>query len=109
MCIRDRTRAGREKPTAELPAEIQAIRWGDMAIVGLQGELFVEFGLAIRQSSPFPGTLVVTLANGGLPGYVCTPEACREGGYEVGSSLLAPEAGGLLVKAAESLLQKLAE
>ncbi len=103
------TRAGREKLTAELPAEIQAIRWGDMAIVGLQGELFVEFGLELRKRSPFFETFVVTLTNGGLPGYVCTPEACREGGYEVGSSLLAPEAGGLLVEAAEKVLQKLAK
>ncbi len=98
--------AGREQLTAELPAQVQAIRWNDMAIVGLQGELFVEFGLEIQKASPFPDTFVVTLANGGLPGYVCTRAACQEGGYEVGSSLLAPEAGEILTKTAQKLLQK---
>lgn len=98
---------GREKLTAELPAEVQAIRWNDMVIVGIQGELFVEFGLDIQKNSPFSKTFVVTLANGGLPGYVCTEEAYRTGGYEVGSSLLAPDAGDILVKTVQKLIQKI--
>jgi len=97
---------GREKLTAELPAEVQVIRWNDMVIVGMQGELFVEFGLDIQKKSPFSKTFVVTLANGGLPGYVCTREAYCTGGYEVGSSLLAPDAGEILAKTAQELLQK---
>ncbi len=93
--------------TAELPAEVQVIRWNDMAIAGVQGELFAAYGLKLRQASPFSSTMVVTLANGGLPGYVCTEEAYQEGGYEVGSSLLSPEAGQLLTEAAVALLRQI--
>ena len=44
------------------------------------------------------------LTNGELPGYVYTPDAIGDGGYEVGNSIFAPEAGDEIVKAAEKLL-----
>ncbi|HEY8741899.1 MAG TPA: hypothetical protein VIU62_02290, partial [Chloroflexota bacterium] len=64
------------------PLEIQVLRLGDVALVGVPGELFCEIGLAIKQQSPAPRTLVVGFANN-YQGYFPTPAAYEEGDYEV--------------------------
>ncbi|MBC7286570.1 MAG: hypothetical protein H5T86_00695 [Armatimonadetes bacterium] len=61
--------------------EIQAIRIGDRAIVGLPGEVFSEYAVSIAQLSTFP-TVVVAYTNGNF-GYIPTAHAFAEGGYEV--------------------------
>ncbi len=92
--------------TDELPAEVQVLTIGKTRIVGLPGEIFVEFGLDIQKKSPFEKTIVVELVNGCLPGYVCTQEATRQGGYEVGASMLSEKAGDVLVETALELIRK---
>ncbi len=81
-------------------AEVQVLRVGEAALVGLPGELFVEYGLAIKAAAPCP-TFVISLANGELQGYITTPGAT---GYEAGISLFLPESGALMVEAALDLL-----
>lgn len=44
--------------------EVMVIQIGDVAIVGLPGEIFNEFGVYIKENSPYKNTLVVGLANG---------------------------------------------
>jgi len=93
-------------------AEVQAIRIGNGAIVGIPAEIFTEFGLQIKKSSPFPYTFIAELANGCV-GYVPTKDAFGTGplSYETRtakSSKLAPEAGEMFVKTAIELLQRLA-
>jgi neutral ceramidase len=88
----------------ELPVEVHVIGVGDARIVGLQGELFVEFGITIQYRAPFDKTFVIELANGCLPGYACTARACAQGGYEVGTSLLTGRSGEQIVDAAVRLL-----
>jgi neutral ceramidase len=95
-----------ELETDELPAEVQVIRIGDTRIVGLQGEIFVEFGLEIQKRSPFKKTFIVELANGALPGYVCTEKAIAEGGYEVETTLMDGKSGKKLVDTTLELLGK---
>ncbi|MBM4019679.1 MAG: hypothetical protein FJ288_15390 [Planctomycetes bacterium] len=90
-------------------AEIQVFRIGDAAVVGLPGEFFVEFGLAIKKSSPARVTFVVGLANGSV-GYVPTLRAFRQGGYEPTPwrySRLAPQAGAICVASARRQMQAL--
>ena len=94
------------RKTDELPAEVQALTIGDARILGVPGELFVEFGLDIQKRSPHKKTILVELANGCLPGYVCTADAIAEGGYEVGASMLSERAGKVLVNTALRLLEK---
>ena len=89
----------------ELPGEVQVIGLGDARLVGLPGEIFVEFGQRIQKGSPFPKTFVLTCANGILPGYVCTAEAYAAGGYETGASLLTPAAGEILVRTAVKIIK----
>jgi len=89
----------------EIPAEIQVTGIGDARIVGLPGELFVEFGLGIKDKSPYENTFVVELANGCLPGYVYTRESLVIGGYETDTSMLPPETGYDFVEAALKMLK----
>ena len=60
---------------------VQALRVNDLGIAGLHGEVFVEFGLDIKERSPFPQTMVIGLANG-TTGYIATDQALDEGSYE---------------------------
>jgi len=69
----------------ELPLEnetmVQALRIGDLALVGLPGEFFVEYGLHIKRLSPCARTMTVELANDWI-GYVPTDRGLDEGAYE---------------------------
>jgi len=84
-------------------APVQVFRLGSALLVGLPGELFVEYGLAIKQALNAKA-YVISLANGELQGYIVTPDAS---GYEAGISLFTPEAGALLVEAALALANAL--
>jgi len=93
----------------ETEVQVFAIRseQGEMAIVGLPGEIFVEIGLQIKKSSPFKATMTIELANDWV-GYVPTEKAFEEGGYETElarSSKLVPEAERILIQTARELLE----
>src|SRR5690606_35546680 len=86
-----------------LPAEVQVVRIGDVTFVGWPGEVFVEFAIEIRHR--FPGTQIITLANGELQGYLVTQAAVDEKGYEASNALFASPAGAEeLVEATQQLL-----
>jgi len=110
MCARETVLlAESEKP--EVTAEVQALRIGEAALVGLPGEPFVELGLRLKGDSPFPHTYVVGLGNG-CEGYIPTRAAFDEGGYEVRtarSSKLHPDAEDMMVAAGSELLNQLRE
>jgi len=99
---------GETQASANLPAplNISVGRVGDIAFVGLGGEVFNELGQTIKSASPFRYTLVFTHCNG-AGGYVPTQPSYTEGGYEVQSSRFAPGAGEQLAEEAVRLLQKL--
>ena len=86
----------------EAPAEVMVIRLGETLIVGLPGELFVEYGLYIKGMARFGMTVIHELA-GCLPGYVYTPESLVTGGYETDASMLAEDFGMKLVSTAIEL------
>jgi neutral ceramidase len=89
--------------------EIQVVTLGDMAIVAFPVELFSDLGRRVKTESPFPDTLIATLANG-WHGYAPTLEAFNRGGYEprfAYPSRLAPEAGDRMADAALELLRRL--
>ncbi|OGO10391.1 MAG: hypothetical protein A2Y93_10735 [Chloroflexi bacterium RBG_13_68_17] len=99
-------RDGRESLVGgEFPVEVQVIGIDDTRIVGLQGEIFVEFGITIQYRAPFDKCFVIELANGCLPGYACTTRAYEQGGYETGASLLTGRSGEQLVEASVDLLK----
>lgn len=88
------------------PGEVWALRLGEVGLVALPGEVLVEIGQQIKQRSPFPVTIVVSLANG-CPGYMPTDNACREGGYEPGWSPVGRGTERVLVDTSLALLQSL--
>jgi neutral ceramidase len=90
----------------EMPLDVTVARIGDLRIVGMQGEIFTEFGLEIKRRSPVAPTMVLELCNGAAPGYVYTREALAEGGYETDTSLLGPDCGDRFVEKALELLRE---
>lgn len=89
--------------------EIQAVRLGDLALLVLPGEPFVEAQLEIKQRSPAKRTFMAHMSNRYV-GYIPTPEAIRRGGYETrpsNASKLVPEALQMITDQSVSLLQEL--
>lgn len=85
---------------------VNVIRIGDAVICTNPAELFVEFGLEMREASPARVTLVSELTDGYV-GYVPTELALARGGYETWpapSSKLAPEAGAQIVEKTAALM-----
>ncbi|MCX7842519.1 MAG: neutral/alkaline non-lysosomal ceramidase N-terminal domain-containing protein [Clostridia bacterium] len=91
----------------DVPVNVFSI--GDnFAISTNPAELFCEFGIEIKQKSPFKFTMVAGLTNG-YCGYVPTRQAFDEGGYEVrklqNSSYLDINAGELILNESLKLLK----
>ena len=88
--------------------EIQVIQVGDAVLAAFPAEIFVEYGLAIKEASPYPNTFLITIANG-IVGYIPTQKAFEGGSYEITaarSSKLVPEAGDQVVKKALEVIGK---
>jgi neutral ceramidase len=96
---------------ASIDAEVMTIALGDIALVLLPGESFVEFGLEIKQRGTSPRIMTLAYANG-RPGYIPHRSAYPAGGYEIEEAYryygypacFAPEAGELIVETAVELL-----
>jgi len=93
--------------------EIQAMQLGDVAVVALTGEVFVELALEIDARSPYQQTIVLGYTNGCI-GYVPNEEAYPYGGYEVSSAyryygtlMLKPESDKQIRIAAVELLTEI--
>lgn len=101
-----RVRSIHQAEGSEVATEVQVLALGDLALVGIPGELFVEYGLRIKENSPFPHTFIVELSNDAV-GYLPTEKAFQEGGYEVTSSRYTPQVGRIVTEAAQALLTEL--
>jgi neutral ceramidase len=94
-----------------VPAELQVVRLGEVALLGIPGEIFSELGVAIKNAHPMRQALVLGYANNDI-GYIPTRQAYADGGYEINDAfkyygypaVLAPEAGDVLLQAAARLL-----
>jgi hypothetical protein len=90
----------------EQPAAVQVFTLGGLKLIGLPGEVFVDFGLEIRKQVKAEMVMIQTITNGCLPGYVCTRQAFLDGGYEADTSLLADDFGEGLVRKALELAER---
>jgi neutral ceramidase len=96
-----------DRGSAPLSAEVQVIGIGEVALVALPGEPFVELGLDLKQRSPAPHTFVIGYANDWI-GYLTPPQAWEQGGYEVSPgpwTLVGPMSGSQLVEQALQLIR----
>ncbi len=90
-----------------IQTEVQVFRLGDLALVGLPGEVLVEMGLKIKTGKRH--AVIIELANDDI-GYIPTHRAFSEGGYEVGRHLwgrATPDAEDILVPVARGLIEEL--
>ena len=88
---------------------VQAIRIGDVAIVGVPGEFFTVLGEEIKRRSPFRYTYVFELANDYI-GYIPDRAGFDRGGYQVWTGLhsyLERGTGEQIVSEAVELLGRL--
>ena len=88
---------------------IQAIRIGDVAIVGVPAEFFTTLGQEIKRQSPFRYTMVFELANDYI-GYVPDRVGYDRGGYQVWTGLhsfVERGTGELIVSESVELLNRL--
>ena len=88
---------------------LHVIRLGELAVVGIPGEMFAALGLDIRRRSPFRHTLVVGLANDEI-GYIADRKGYEDGGYQTwfcGHSQVEPGTGEAMVEEALSLLAEI--
>ncbi|MGL4463769.1 MAG: hypothetical protein ACRC1K_16565 [Planctomycetia bacterium] len=87
--------------------EIHAVRLGrEAAVVTLPHEVFVEIGLAIKKDSPFPQTMVLTMAHD-VDFYIPTQRAFAEGSYEVTTSSVQAGSGEQMIEESLKLLRDL--
>ena len=89
--------------------KIQVIRIGDLGICCIPFETFVEIGLELKQRSPLPQTMVISIANGRY-GYLPTPAQHRLGGYEtwLGTNIVQKNASVLLTTNLLEMLEAVA-
>jgi neutral ceramidase len=90
----------------EIKTAMTILTIGGVAIVGIPGEPFVEFALALKANSWFSHTLVVGYCND-LIGYIPTREAYAEGGYEVETARVGEDAGEAIMSTALASLAQL--
>ena len=75
---------------------VHVIRLGDVALVSVPFELYLEYSIRIQARSPAVLTFTVQLASQ-LAGYLPTTEAVAGGGYSADQFLVGPEGGDVLV------------
>jgi hypothetical protein len=73
----------------QLPLECHALRIGELVILGVGCEHFVEISQAIKAASPFAVTMIASLTNGCTTGYVCADYAYDQLTYEAQASTFA--------------------
>jgi hypothetical protein len=79
-----------ERDEASCSLFVQAVRVGDIAVAGMNAELFFETGLELRARSPFPHTFALGYTNGTI-GYLPRAEDHPVGGWDLHASYAVPD------------------
>ncbi len=87
------------------PLELSLLALGPVRILHLPGECMVEFQQYAQKLRPRDFLAVAAYGDLG-PGYICTEQAFREGGYEPSASHVAPQSEGTLKKAIAELVER---
>lgn len=87
-----------------IEAKVVTFGLGDVGIVALPGEIFVELGLEIKKRSPYKHTFILELSSNSI-GYIPNKDAFKYGAYEVEVSRIAAGEGERLVESSIKLLK----
>lgn len=101
-----RARADELASSTTLPFNVTVGRVGEVAFVGLGGEVGNELGAAIKAESPFRCTVVFTHCNGAA-GYLVPAHYYPEGGYEPETSPFTAAAAAQVTEAVGRMLREL--
>ena len=97
------------EPLPAVVGEIATLRFSDVALVMTPGEVFAQIGKQIKEGSPLTDTIFVGYTDGSI-GYVPTPDAYPEGGYEVERACrVSPDASRMMIQEAQRQLNELAK
>ena len=72
-------------PGNDIEVRLSAIKIGNIIFAGVNGEVFNQIGVKLKNQSPYSNTFFLTHCNGSC-GYLVSDEAIPEGGYEVRST-----------------------
>ena len=97
----------KQKTQPTQPAELHALRLGDLALATNPFEFYLDFGIRIKARSPAVETLLAQLAGGGT--YCPSPRSLAGGGYGSlpASNPVGPEGGRRIVEWTVKTLQDL--
>jgi Neutral/alkaline non-lysosomal ceramidase, N-terminal len=75
---------------ADVPIRLSYLRLGDIALAGVNAEIYAAIGMRLKRESPI-GTMMVTLTNGSAPsGYIPNDAAYSQQTFEVLGSRVKP-------------------
>jgi hypothetical protein len=91
---------------AGIGIDVGCLQLGDIRVLHLPGELFVEYQLAAKAMRPDLKVAMAAYGDYG-PAYIGTAEAYGQGGYETSrdASNVGPEAEAMLIDAIKTLLE----
>jgi hypothetical protein len=92
-------------PGNDVEVRLSAIKIGHIIFAGVNGEVFNQIGVKLKNLSPYANTFILTHCNGSC-GYLVSDEAIPEGGYEVRSTSVQSGAESGII---EGLLQMIHE
>jgi neutral ceramidase len=72
-------------PGNDVEVRLSAIKIGDIIFTGVNGEVFNQIGVKLKNLSPYSNTFFLTHCNGSC-GYLVSDDAIPKGGYEVRST-----------------------
>jgi len=89
--------------------QVQVLQVGDLVMVAIPGELFVEYALEMRARirQTFNKSMILVGYANGYIGYLVTPRGMETGGYEASVTFVEPTAGRQLAETAMGLLMEL--
>jgi len=83
--------AGTYVDASPIPIQLTAVQIGDVAITGVNAEIFTSIAQRLKSESPVKATMMATLTNGAAPsGYIPNDAAFGYDTFEVVSSNLKP-------------------
>jgi hypothetical protein len=73
------------EPGNDVEVRLSALKVGPVIFAGVNGEVFNQIGVKLKNLSPYSNTFFLTHCNGSC-GYLVSDEAISKGGYEVSST-----------------------
>ena len=98
-----------KNPIKMIDVEVMTLTLGDNAIVAWPAEVFVEYGMEVRERFADKNIIISELSNGTIACYLPTEDAIEQGGYEptiTGAITPEPKIGTDMVNATIKLLEQ---